>query len=54
MIDRAINVIYMGVSVFIAYVLFKSVKGSMGGAGGKGGGGGAGGDIFGFGKSNVK
>jgi len=53
MFDRAINIIYMGVTVLIAYVLFKSVKSSMGGAGGKGGGG-AGGDIFGFGKSNVK
>lgn len=49
MFDRAVNVLYFGVTVVIALSLFKSLKGSMGNMG-KGGGN----DVFGFGKSNVK
>ncbi|CAD8208329.1 unnamed protein product [Paramecium pentaurelia] len=52
MIDRALNLLYYGVSAVLIFYIFKSLKGSMGNIG-KGPGGG-GNDVFGFGKSNVK
>lgn len=51
MVDRALNLLYYGVSAVLIFYIFKSLKGSMGNMG-KGGG--SGNDVFGFGKSNVK
>ncbi|CAD8202521.1 unnamed protein product [Paramecium pentaurelia] len=51
MIDRALNLLYYGVSAVLIFYIFKSLKGGIGNAG-KGGSGGN--DVFGFGKSNVK
>ncbi|CAD8210577.1 unnamed protein product [Paramecium octaurelia] len=52
MVDRALNLLYYGVSAVLIFYIFKSLKGTMGNMG-KGGGSG-GNDVFGFGKSNVK
>lgn len=54
MIDRTINLVYLGVSMVIAYALFKSLRNTMSQINKQGGGGGGGQDFFGFGKSNVK
>jgi hypothetical protein len=53
MIDRTINLVYLGVSMIIAYSLLKSLRSTMNQMN-KGSGGGGGSDFFGFGKSNVK
>ncbi|CAD8197839.1 unnamed protein product [Paramecium octaurelia] len=49
MLDRALNLLYYGVSAVLIFYIFKSLKGSMGKGGGSGGN-----NVFGFGKSNVK
>ena len=54
MIDRALNLLYYGVSAVLIFYIFKSLKGSMGNIGKGPGGSGGGNDVFGFGKSNVK